>query len=414
MQISFYTFLVISKEKDYYKFMSKLRDIMYSIGGFILSIGLPFTHIFGYVGGIFGLPALFDRKKLTYVKSVVIMMCAFLLYCIILAIFAEKKSLAFIGTLNYFAHWIIPFVLGICLGKRAMRFLKIYVVMITVVIVIGLCSFIGIFPKMLLGEKIWSEGMLWCFHHHNALAGMLILAIPIAFHLGGLYAMIFPILSVGLILTGSRGYFIATPLLIIGIVLYAIKKGSKYWIILIILTILISGVALLTSDVRNRVDTMFGGKWQTDLPAYSRLGYWQIAGWIFQENPIFGIGPGQLRTRTDLIQKLEEHNFSIDEKTAEIKHLHNFYLTTLAETGIVGLLFILSILYLLGKKLWNSGELGKLFGWGYFAFLIGNLFDSQMRGPSAAMDLFFLSGLIMAISAHSDTNKKHRESLVVE
>ncbi|MCD6595733.1 O-antigen ligase family protein [bacterium] len=389
--------------------MKKLRDTSAKIGAYIISLGIPFTHIFGYIGLFVSLPTQFEWKNFKKYKSLINPILIFLIYLSILSIFQSDRILAFKSVSNYTVHWLLPLLLGISLGNNAKKFIKIYIASLTILILIGFGSAIGVFPCEFLGDKIWSEGMLWCFHHHNALASVLVIAIPVAAELGGLFSISAIIFFAGLILTGSRGYFLTIPLIIIGVLAIPFRE-KKYWkkyIIIFTATILaICSIMLLASRPRQRIESIFTGDWRRDLSTESRFGFWQIGLLALEENPVFGIGPGQLEKRNDFIEKIKQKGFEIDERSGKIVHLHNFYLTVLAENGIIGLLLFLWIIYSLARKIWNSNSMGKIFIYGYFAFLMGNFFDSQFRGPTGAIELFFLSGLIMSLSAKTTSTEK--------
>ncbi len=378
--------------------MKKIVKISGQIGGYIVSLGLPFTHLFGYLGLLISLPAQFQQRYFKKYISILRPILLFIIYVSVLSVFQSNKIMAFKSVLNLIANCLLPMALGLSLETDARKFLKIYIISLTFLILLGFGSALGVLPSQIFGDKIWSEGMLWCFHHHNALASVLVIAIPIAAGIGGIFNISAITLFAGLILTGSRGYFLTIPLVIIGVIVAQFHR-KKYWkksvIIFLVIILIIFFVISFSSRAKERIGSIFNGGWQKDFSAESRFGFWQIGLWAFEENPVFGIGPGQLATRENFIDKLARSGLKIDAKSGEIKHLHNFYLTVLAETGIIGLLLFLWIIYAIAKKLWQSDRLGKIFIWGYFAFLIGNFFDSQFRGPTGAIELFFLSGLII-------------------
>ena len=65
--------------------------------------------------------------------------------------------------------------------------------------------------------------------------------------------------------------------------------------------------------------------------AAERMAHWQ-AGWhMFEENPVLGIGVGNFNERYEDFFVREEFRFSRG-------HAHNYYIHTLAETGLLGLL----------------------------------------------------------------------------
>ena len=65
---------------------------------------------------------------------------------------------------------------------------------------------------------------------------------------------------------------------------------------------------------------------------------------IFNDNKIFGSGPRSYRNVCD-IHKI--NRFSCDT------HPHNYYLQLLSETGIIGILFLISIYLLIIKEIFS-------------------------------------------------------------
>ncbi len=382
------------------------KESVSKIGGFFTAVGLPISHVFGYIGAVIALPAVMDKRTLHKGLSIIIPCGIFVLYWLILACFTPDKGLAFESVLNYASHWFLPLCLGLACGKWAIRYIKTYIAIIALIILLGAGSALGIFPQSILGEKVWADEMLWGFHHHNALAAMILLVTPLSMALGKSFEIVAIVLLGGVIMSGSRGYFLTVPLVLVGIFtsIHKTLRQSDRILFFIIIALVVLGLVLsIAPGPRNRIISLISGSWRSDLAATSRFGFWQVGYYAFTESPILGIGPGQLPLRTDFLDKLEQDRFRIDLRGGKIVHLHNFYLTILAEGGIIGLMLILWILVALGRKLSASGKLGHALLWGLSAILLGNLFDSQLRGPSVAIDLFFIAGMIIAL--HYDHEK---------
>ena len=388
----------------------RFKESVSKFGGFFTAVGLPISHVFGYIGTIIALPTIADRKTLHKGFSIIIPSGLFVFYWLILACLTPDKVLAFKSVLNYTAHWFLPLCLGLVCGKWAIRYLRTYTAIIALIVLFGAGSALGIFPGVIFGEKVWADGMLWGFHHHNALAAMILLVTPLSMALGKSFEIVAVVLLGGVIMSGSRGYFLTVPLVIVGIFtsIHKTLRQSDRILFFIIIALVVVGLAIsIAPGPRNRIISLISGSWRSDLAATSRFGFWQVGHYAFMERPIFGIGPGQLPSRTDFLDKLEQDHFKIDLRGGKIVHLHNFYLTILAEGGIIGLMLILWTLVALGRKLSKSGKLGHALLWGLSAILLGNLFDSQLRGPSVAIDLFFIAGMIIAL--HYDHEKAHNK-----
>ena len=140
-----------------------------------------------------------------------------------------------------------------------------------------------------------------------------------------------------LLLTGTRGAWIAAVILIpLVILIHAEKKLKKLGEILISLSI-VGGIFFVTPALSSRVATV------TDLHMQSnseRLLMWQSAWQMFKDNPVFGIGYGSYKVayQTKYISPLAK------DKTLE--HAHNNFFQMLGECGIVGFsAFILMLIY---------------------------------------------------------------------
>ena len=143
--------------------------------------------------------------------------------------------------------------------------------------------------------------------------------------------------TISLLLTGTRGAWVAAVILIpLVILIYAEKKLKNLGAILVAISIL-GGVILLTPTLSNRVATI------TDLQMQSnseRLLMWQSAWQMFKDNPVFGVGYGSYKVayQTKYISPLAK------DKTLE--HAHNNFFQMLGECGIVGFsAFILMLIY---------------------------------------------------------------------
>ena len=75
---------------------------------------------------------------------------------------------------------------------------------------------------------------------------------------------------------------------------------------------------------------------------------------MFLNNPIFGVGPNNFRKLCD------KEKYNINELTCST-HPHNFYIQLLAETGLIGLLFLLIFYSFFIKKFLNYFKNYRLF-----------------------------------------------------
>jgi len=92
-----------------------------------------------------------------------------------------------------------------------------------------------------------------------------------------------------------------------------------------------------------------------------RVGMWIVANDLVKEKPIFGYGVGGVNKATSELFKQKDFGFSKETKVFISKnHLHNQYLQTISEGGLVGL-FLLFLLYFYILRLnINNKELKQL------------------------------------------------------
>ncbi len=127
-----------------------------------------------------------------------------------------------------------------------------------------------------------------------------------------------------------------------------------------------------------------------------RLAHWQAALAMWSEKPWLGQGPGQY--------ELAYARFRLPRWPEPLGHAHNYYLHTLAETGLVGLAAFLAFL---GSTLWAAGRIAwrsptptaRAVSLGAFGVLVGvavhslvdNVFVHEMT-----ITLGVLTGLVLA------------------
>lgn len=143
----------------------------------------------------------------------------------------------------------------------------------------------------------------------------------------------------------SRGAYIAVlfSVLIVGIV--------KYRALLPLLGIfLINWDSILPPSVVDRIQMTEGADGQMEESAALRLVVWDLAKKLFSENPIFGIG---------------FQGFYFASDGLPLRNVHNYFLQTAAEQGIVGII-LLALFFI--KAAWSGWRLYRI---GYSPFLRG-------------------------------------------
>jgi len=158
-----------------------------------------------------------------------------------------------------------------------------------------------------------------------------------------LFISLFIISSVIILISGERTSLALFFLLILFLFISSFNL-RKLLIFPIIVSLIIFTVIISKSDkIKNRmIDTTINQLGLSEkserLVLFSKIyeGHYLIALNMFKEKPIFGHGPKMFRFYCS-----KEENFVADN--ACTTHPHNFYAQILAETGLVGFLFLLTI-----------------------------------------------------------------------
>lgn len=373
---------------------------------YLFAAGIIFTHIAGYILSFASLLFFYKNRERLKQEKIFTAMCLFLGYGFVLAFFAEDKTSAFSEMFNYFASWVPPFVLGYYITDKISKYkvLMLYFAVFTIVAVFSVLAYYGLFYKQIFNGHFAGEGL---YGHVNALIWhislgaicVMISGISLVFLLfkpdlsnkKQILLLIFSIFwIIVLLLTGSRGYYIAGFITYCMIFIYYIYKFKKIKIPLTVvsISIVLAGIIYFTNPyIRQRLKN-------TSLDSESsvtyRLSAYPIAFEIFKKTPLFGVGPMQTVNR-DEIQ---------NSNLVASRHLHSLYLNIITQFGLIGFALFGYLIFQILKRLYDvySREnslfaLAMIFGW--MSLLIGENFDTILRGPRVAMDYFWITGLIL-------------------
>jgi O-antigen ligase len=358
---------------------------------------MPFAHLPGYAGGILAAPSLMQRRCREAGGSVLLPLFAIIIYYAIRSVFLESPVSGLREIPDVLLSWILPFVAGISIARKREELFRIYTGAWIILIAASVAAGAGIFPDTLtIGKELWDEGMIWALHHHNDFASCMVIILPVLLYksiAGGKtgWWAVTVIVLIGLVLSGSRGYYIAFVPALLGFVLTELKqKRIRTYIISSTLAVFLI-LILTVPGIRTRIEWMVS----VDASITSRINSLRVSGWVLSEHPLGGLGPGQLIRHAEYLDRVESEGLFIDARSGTMKHLHNVYATAAAEGGVIGLFLFMWMLIALAGKLFRGDSMSRALFWGYIGFLVGNLFDAQLMGPSAGMDFFFLAGLFI-------------------
>ncbi len=225
-----------------------------------------------------------------------------------------------------------------------------------------------------------------------AMSGVFALSIAGAFRRAGRLGTFFSglITTLGMFLPNSRGAYV-------GFLAAAVPQALRTGILGILLFVVVvgSGALWAPSFVKERVtstveetseadDTTDG----LDQTSGGRLTIWKESLRVIEENPIIGVGYGNMMTATRLSAGL-------------YKHVHNLYLQVAGEMGIPGLALLLWIFvsaWRMGARLTRRGGRTALLGRAYQGvigcLLVSNLFGQRLFDFGLSGYFFALSGVV--------------------
>lgn len=171
-------------------------------------------------------------------------------------------------------------------------------------------------------------------------------------------------------LTGSRG-----PLIILAVFLPLIAWMSPFrkWAFLALGFLMVALIFVVTSTpvLQARLSTLTN---PFEDQKHTRIPIWLVAIEEFKDNPILGVGFRNYRYRQFEYYKDSFESNEINPDTGSmVFHAHSPWLDILAEQGIVGLLFALSLLLMIAKMIYQRGVVVMIGSMGvWYAFSILN------------------------------------------
>jgi O-antigen ligase len=321
---------------------------------------------------------------------------------------------------GYLAHWIGPFALGYAVyePQKARKAVTIYFAVFSFVVALALLAYFGLFPKTVHGDfHLVKDGLLQAGRSHIALGALCIFITfflaGFAFEPGRSRAARTAMLGAALVyifaiaLTGSRGYYISAGLTfsVFGI-FWAVKNNKIKQLFYVLLAA--AAVSALIVRFNPQVQERILRTNKADNNLIERVYLYKVAFSEIRARPFFGYGPGQAIRQKEYFEKLPPREQNLDRHPA----LHSFYLNFAADFGLAGLAIFVIIMAHVFKRLASvmaardgeqavSGTDGILaFGlfWGLIGLLIGDCFDTLLRGPGVAMELFWVLGMVFGIS----------------
>ena len=393
---------------------------MFEILNYIFAIGIIFSHIIGYIVSIFAF--LFIYKNWNNIKNnkIIIFTSAFLLYGFIFACFCDYTKDAFEEMFTYLTSWLFPFILGYFVtdNYKKRKIIKVFILVFTAVIIVSILAYFGLFYERFIGAPLALKGQhinanLW----HISLGAMCVLLSSFSLNtllfkkdLSKKEKIVLGVLTilfiVSLYLTSSRGYYIAGFVTYLCMFVFYFYKTKKFKVPAMLFCISLVIILLIHFNNSYMQDRIKNTNLTTDANVTKRIDSYKAAVLIFKNNFVFGVGPRQGVKQAEFYAMTHPSKESLHK----IRHLHSMWLVISAEFGTIGFILFGITIFLIIKNLYyeykhNNSVLALCMLFAWLSLLIGDCFDTVLRGPRVAMDYFWLTGLILAKSNNKTETK---------
>lgn len=328
------------------------------------------------IGLIFLVISIKEKKWIYYKNNFFYFFILFYFYLILSSLISDNPIFSLESSLFYFRF--ILFALGtwfiIDNNKSLIKFFTISIILTFILCIVdGSYQFYysGQFESNLFGYRnISPNRMTLVFNDKQLLGGYVARLLPLLF---ALYIYVFPTNKKNLILpaailiacdiitygTGERTaialLFIATLLIVILISKFKLLRIFTFLIaILIILLVTIFNPEIRERNISRTLsqlglfsnETLSNDDNRLIIFSKQHESHYLTAWNIFKDNKIFGSGPKTFRIYCN------NEKYYVDELGCSV-HPHNTYMQIIAETGVIGLIFILSLGFYLCVKLFN-------------------------------------------------------------
>ena len=316
-----------------------------------------FPDLIVSISALFFLFYVFKNKEFHFFNSKpLIIFFIFCIYCILLSVFvAEDMMLSFEGSLFYFRIGVFSCFIWYLIDKDKSILTFFYYALVLCFSALAIDGYIQHFTGVnLIGFKITGIRVSSFFGNELIMGSYLSRLFPLLFALFLIkkkqkyeiyfIGILFILVDVLIFMSGERSAFFFLNLSTVFIIIL-IKEYQKFRLITFIIAIICVVILSLNSSKLN--NRMFKGPAQNMgliessneavifTPQHDSL--IRTAYNMFKDQPIFGHGPKMFR----IICADEKYSSGV---TPCMTHPHNFYIQLLAETGIIGFLFLFSAL----------------------------------------------------------------------
>ena len=323
----------------------------------LLILGPFFPDLIVSISSLFFLYYVFKNKKFYFFKNIpLIFFFIFCIYCVFLSLFVAKNTmLSFESSLFYFRIGVFSCFIWYLIDQNKNILNYFYHALILSFSFLVIDGYIQYFTgSNLLGFQISGNRVSSFFGDELIMGSYLSRLFPLLFALFLLkkkkkfeiffIGILFILVDILIFISGERNAFFFLNLSTVFMIIL-IKEYQKFRLLTFIIAIIF--VFILSSNSSKLSERMFKGPAEdmglinSSKPAviFSPVhdSVIRTAFNMFKDQPIFGHGPKMYR----VICKEEKYRIG---NTPCMTHPHNFYIQLLAETGIIGFLFLFSAL----------------------------------------------------------------------
>src|SRR6056300_322334 len=316
-----------------------------------------FPDLIVSISALFFLFYVFKNKEFHFFNNKpLIIFFSFCIYCILLSVFvAEDTMLSFESSLFYFRIGVSSCFIWYLIDKDKSVLTFFYYALILCFLALAIDGYIQYFTGTnLVGFKISGARASSFFGNELIMGSYLSRLFPLLFALFLIkkkqkyeiyfIGVLFILVDVLIFMSGERAAFFFLNLSTVFIIIL-IKEYQKFRLITFIIAIICVVILSLNSSRFN--ERMFKGpaedmgllKSSKEAVIFSKVhdSLMRTAYNMFKDQPIFGHGPKMFR----VICKDEKYATGVNPC---MTHPHNFYIQLLAETGIIGFLFLFNTL----------------------------------------------------------------------
>ena len=316
-----------------------------------------FPDLIVSVSALFFLFYVFKNKKFYFFNNKpFIIFFIFCIYCILLSVFvAEDKMLSFENSLFYFRIGVFSCFIWYLINRDKSILTYFYYALVLCFSALVIDGYIQNFTGInLLGIKISGIRVSSFFGDELIMGSYLSRLFPLLFALFlvkkkqkfEIYfiGLLFILVDLLIFMSGERSAFFFLNLSTVFIIIL-IKEYQKFRLITFIIAIIcIFGLSLNSSKFNNRMFLgpaksmgLIKSSEETVIFSKDHDSLVRTAYNMFKDQPLLGHGPKMFRVLC------KDEKFT-SGKSPCLTHPHNFYLQLLAETGIIGFLFLFSAL----------------------------------------------------------------------